>query len=112
MPQSHDIYPTRIGEKQPMFPRQDPTVHARNQRRWEGPLDEEALSRFERDGFIWFEGFFSRERTEPFFDDLREMARDESMMASPRSSMILNPRRSARCSRCTKSRNVSTFYVA
>lgn len=83
MPETRDIYPTRAGEKRPMFPRQDPTVHARNQQRWDGPLAEEALSRFERDGFIWFEGFFSQERIEPFFDDLKDMAKDESLMDSP-----------------------------
>lgn len=83
MPETQDIYPTRAGEKRPIFPRQDPVIHARNQHRWDGPLGEEALSRFERDGFIWFEGFFSQERTEPFFDDLREMAQDPSWLDSP-----------------------------
>lgn len=79
---SKDAYPTRTGDKQSIFPRLDPTVHPRNERRWDGPLDETALSRFERDGFLWFEGFFARERVEPFFEDLREMARDRELMKS------------------------------
>ncbi|MDZ7826914.1 MAG: hypothetical protein U5R48_13985 [Gammaproteobacteria bacterium] len=42
-------------------------IHARNQHRWAGPLDEVSLSRYERDGFLWFDGFFSQERVAPFF---------------------------------------------
>jgi ectoine hydroxylase len=65
-----------------MFPRLDPVIHSRNQARWQGPLDEVALSRYERDGFLWFEGFFARERIEPFFQDLKEMHQDEGLMNS------------------------------
>lgn len=79
---TQDPFPTRLDEPRPMFPRLDPIVHARNQSRWDGPLGEEILSRYERDGFIWFEGFFSRERIEPFFDELKAMAADEDLMKS------------------------------
>lgn len=77
-----DIYPTRSGAKQQMFPRQDPVIHARNQSRWDGPLAEATLSHFERDGFLWFDGFFSEERMQPFFDELRDMAHDQSLLDS------------------------------
>lgn len=40
-----DPYPTRLTEYRAPLPRREPVVHARNQRRWEGPLDEVALSR-------------------------------------------------------------------
>ncbi len=78
----HDPYPTRLTQYRAPLPRKDPVVHARNQRRWEGPLDEVALSRYERDGFLWFDGFFSRDRIEPFFEELKEMANDDSLMDS------------------------------
>ncbi len=77
-----DPYPSRLQQKREMFPRLDPVIHSRYERRWEGPLDEVALSRYERDGFIWFEGFFARERIQPFFQDLKEMARDQTLMDS------------------------------
>ncbi|MDR9439973.1 MAG: ectoine hydroxylase [Halomonas sp.] len=77
-----DPYPTRLTDYRAPLPRREPVVHARNQRRWEGPLDEVALSRYERDGFLWFDGFFSRDRIEPFFEELQEMANDESLMRS------------------------------
>ncbi len=79
-----DPFPTRLEEPKELFPRLDPVVHARNQNRWDGPLGEEVLSRYERDGFIWFEGFFSRERVEPFFEELKEMANDDELMGSDR----------------------------
>jgi len=77
-----DRYQTRQGYKQEMFPRLDPVVHSRHRVRWDGPLDEEALSRYERDGFLWFEGFYSQERLDPFLDELKEMARDTELTQS------------------------------
>lgn len=77
-----DRYPTRRGRELELFPRLDPIVRSRNHQRWEGPLDETALSRYERDGFLWFEGFFSLERIEPFFEELRAMSEDSALMQS------------------------------
>ena len=74
--------PSRLTEYRAPLPRREPVVHSRNQHRWAGPLDEVSLSRYERDGFLWFEGFFSRDHIEPFFDELKEMANDESLMRS------------------------------
>lgn len=77
-----DPYPTRLGKYREPFARLDPVIHARNQHRWAGPLDEVSLSRYERDGFLWFKGFFSQDRVAPFFDELEEMAQDETLMNS------------------------------
>ncbi len=82
MDMESDIFPTRRNEVPDFFPRIDPVVHAPYRNRWDGPLDEVALSHFERDGFLWFEGFFSRERIAPFFDELNDMARDRELMDS------------------------------
>lgn len=85
MNSSHDPFPSRLKESDepiPPFLRKDPVVHSRNQFRWEGPLDETSLSRYERDGFLWFEGFFNQERMEPFFDELKEMANNKELMES------------------------------
>ncbi len=78
-----DMYPTRseAGEAEP-FVRRDPVVHSLNQERWDGPLGEDMLSLYERDGFLWFEGFFSHERVQPFFDELSAMAADAELMES------------------------------
>lgn len=84
MEDTHDVFPTRQGERIAMFPRQDPVIHARHNARWAGPLGEETLSRFERDGFLWLEGFFSKERVQPFFDELAALAQDTEFMNSER----------------------------
>jgi ectoine hydroxylase len=89
-----DVYPSRKSQVPEMSPRLDPVIHAPFRNRWDGPLDEMALSRFERDGFLWFEGFFSRERIAPFFEELREMENDpdfkssEQVITDPKSGVI------------------------
>lgn len=88
--ESEDLYPTRsrAGGARP-FARHDGVVHSRNQQRWAGPLGEEVLSRYERDGFLWFEGFFSPEHIQPFFGELKDMAADAELMNS--SGVITDP---------------------
>lgn len=80
----HEDYPTRQGKDLDYFPRLDPVVHSECKTRWNGPLDEYALSSYERDGFLWFEGFFARERVEPFFDEIRALSQDSKLMDSDR----------------------------
>ncbi len=77
-----DAFPTRRKEVPGLFPRLAPVIHTRYGNRWDGPLDEMSLSRFERDGFLWFEGFFGQDRTAPFFDELNAMAKDDALMKS------------------------------
>ena len=77
-----DPFPTRLQKSAEPIPRIEPVVHARNQYRWEGPLDEVSLSLYERDGFLWFEGFFSKERMLPFFEEMKVLAADEKLRAS------------------------------
>ena len=49
-----------------------------------GPLSEETLSRYERDGFLWLEGFLSMADIAPFLEELRELANDETLMRQTR----------------------------
>ncbi|MES1927035.1 ectoine hydroxylase [Salinisphaera sp. T31B1] len=76
----HDDYVTRTRVERERHIRCDPVVHMPTTQRWDGPLGEVALSDFERDGFLSFEGFFSEERMAPFFDELDEMGRDEDLL--------------------------------
>lgn len=80
--QERDDYVSRTETSQPRHPRRDPVVHLDPAERWNGPLGEVALSAFERDGFLWFEGFFSPDRVAPFFDELAQMSRDEKLLNS------------------------------
>lgn len=82
MLQRTDFYPTRLDHPAPRFRRTAPVVHSKLEQRWNGPLDERSLARFERDGFLWLEGFFSRERVEPFLEELKELAEDTELVNS------------------------------
>jgi len=82
MSQCQNLYPSRLDEARPVMSRQDPVVHSRAQHRWNGPLDEVSLSRYERDGYLWLEGFFSEESMQPFLQALKDMAADPVLMSS------------------------------
>ena len=82
MLQRTDFYPTRLDKPVERLRRTMPVVHSEGEKRWYGPLDEQSLARFERDGFLWLEGFFSKERVAPFLDELKEMASDASIANS------------------------------
>ena len=76
----HDDYVTRTSQPAERSMRRDPVVHAAPENRWNGPLGEVALSNFERDGYLSFEGFFSQERMAPFFEELEDMSHDEELL--------------------------------
>lgn len=76
MLQNADHYPTRTDDKREVFDRQEPVIHSEGEEREHGPLGVSQLDQFERDGFLWLEGFFPQERVEPFFEELDAMARD------------------------------------
>lgn len=84
-----DIYPTRTSRHIEPFARIDPVIHARNQHRWDGPLDETSLSRYERDGFLWFKGFFSQSKVSHFLDELKSLEKNAKLMKSDQ--VILDP---------------------
>ena len=86
-------YPTRLREPADPSPRLEPVIHSRNHHRWDGPLDEVSLSRYERDGYLWFEGFFSHDRIQPFFEELVEISNDDELM---RSDLVIQDPKSGR----------------
>ncbi|MFW5824869.1 MAG: ectoine hydroxylase [Marinobacter sp.] len=75
MLQRADFYPTRDDFVPDMFPRQEPVIHSTGVARQRGPLDDRQLDRFERDGFLWLEGFFPEQAVAPFLEELDDMAR-------------------------------------
>lgn len=74
MLQRTDFYPTRDDFVPDMFPRQEPVIHSSGISRERGPLSEDELNRFERDGFLWMEGFFPETAVSPFLEELQDMA--------------------------------------
>ncbi|NLO79143.1 MAG: ectoine hydroxylase [Xanthomonadaceae bacterium] len=89
MDHREDLYPSRTVSKIPMFPRRDPVIHSSpEQRRW-GPLTEQELAAFERDGFLFFPGFFGAAEIEACIDELHRLSRDPAVRASE--ATVLEP---------------------
>lgn len=74
MLQRTDFYPTRDDLVPERFPRREPVIHGTGPGRELGPLDNQQLQAFERDGFLWFEGFFPEQAVTPFLEELESMA--------------------------------------
>ncbi|WP_435099975.1 ectoine hydroxylase [Arhodomonas sp. AD133] len=111
---SKDLYPSRTAERVPMIPRLDPVIHTDHDRRWSGPLSEEELARFDRDGYLLFEGFFGPDEVAEFREELRRLEADdglrdwEGVIREPESDevrsvfQIHKPRISARLARLAR----------
>ena len=61
MLQRADFYRSREENAGNMFPRHEPIVHSAGAQREQGPLAQQQLAQFERDGFLWLENFFTPE---------------------------------------------------
>ncbi|PXX91631.1 ectoine hydroxylase [Marinobacter vulgaris] len=89
MLQTTDFYPTREGYTKGRFPRNEPVIHADAVQRAEGPLSENELGKYERDGFLSLEGYFSPEAVAPFFDELDQIEKDPVMCQ--KDQVIMDP---------------------
>lgn len=82
MLQAIDQYPSRRREDISPFPRNEPVIHGRDWqscRSSDGPLTTHQMESYEEKGFLWMERFFSQEWIEPFFKELKEIARSEKL---------------------------------
>lgn len=84
-----DLFPSRLERKAPMFQRLDPVVHSDAQTRRAGPLSEDQVAAFERDGILTFESYFDPGTMEAFLADLREFEADRDLKLSE--GVILEP---------------------
>jgi ectoine hydroxylase len=84
-----DLYPSRTLEKSPMFPRLDPVIHSQGAERLKGPLSEDELERFEREGFLFYPGFFNQEEIQACVEELARLSADPELRAG--GGVILEP---------------------
>jgi ectoine hydroxylase len=89
MDHGKDLYPSRTLEKAPMFPRLDPVIHNQGAERLKGPLSEEELERFEREGFLFYPGFFNQEEIQACVEELARLSADPELRAG--GGVILEP---------------------
>lgn len=79
---SDDFYPTRLERPIPPFDRLDPVVYSQGADRNRGPLTENELAQYERDGFLVFDNFLDTDTVHRFRDDLRAYERNDSVLRS------------------------------
>ncbi|MEO9523467.1 MULTISPECIES: ectoine hydroxylase [Marinobacter] len=79
---SDDFYPTRLERPTPPFDRLDPVVYSQGADRNRGPLTENELAQYERDGFLVFDNFLDTDTVRRFRDDLRAYERNDSVLRS------------------------------
>lgn len=86
---AQDLFPTRLERKLNMFERLDPVVYSKGESRADGPLSEKQLKEYEKNGFLFFDGFFKPEEMQGFLDELRDAEQDEDLKLSE--GTILEP---------------------
>lgn len=65
-----DLYPSRVEAKPHILERRDPVVYPN---RFKGPLTQEQLSAYEKDGYLFAESFFAPEETSELQAELRRL---------------------------------------
>ena len=85
----HDLYPSRLDQHKSPFERLDPVVYTEGRERREGPLSEDQLHRYDEQGFLFFESFFSEREMQGFLDDLAEYDKDPSL--KEKDQVIIEP---------------------
>ncbi len=69
-----DMYPSRLRPSAEMIERREPVVHGSAV---DGPLDQEQLDAFDRDGLLQLPGVFSAQEVEAMAAELRRMSSDD-----------------------------------
>ena len=81
MDTKHDLYPSRLGRELDMFERLDPVVYDRPQAPGRGPLADEQVASYERDGYLFFPEFFSQTEIRRFIEELRRLSNEPALAA-------------------------------
>ncbi|UFJ41185.1 ectoine hydroxylase [Brevibacillus humidisoli] len=83
-----DLYPSRVSAKPTVIERKDPVVYTNLDGR-EGPLDQETLASYEKNGYLCLKSFFSPEEVQQFRDELNRLW--NANQNSDRKEVILEP---------------------
>jgi ectoine hydroxylase len=83
-----DPYPSRTETQLDVVERLDPVVYT-SKDDTEGPLTQQQLIEYERNGFLVLESFFTQNYLQKFFDDLEEYSQDDDF--KHRDQVIIEP---------------------
>jgi len=84
---AEDAYPSRVGGVAERLPRRDPVVHGGPGR--SGPLSAEQLRRYEEQGFLTFDAFFSPTEVAALQGELRRLDADRARLDPE--TLVLEP---------------------
>ncbi|WP_302104830.1 ectoine hydroxylase [Polycladomyces zharkentensis] len=66
-----DLYPSRVDDKPVILERKDPVIYTKDPAA--GPLDAEQLEFYQKNGYLFFERFFSEEEVRELRNELRRL---------------------------------------
>lgn len=78
-----DTYPSRVSDQPQILPRRDPVVYGRPAEEGGGPLSAEQLAEFERQGFLYFPGFFAPNELTACTAELDRLRNSEEIKGRP-----------------------------
>ena len=78
-----DLYVSRVKDRHEVIARQDPVIYGSARPAKGESLDEKALSRFERNGYLFIEKLFSGEEVQIFAGELERMIRTPEAPRGP-----------------------------
>ncbi len=94
MTQVHDVYPTRLTDTRSYteaewVERRDPVVYSPEPQKYQGPLSPEQVDFYDRNGYLFFDSFFSPDEVQPFLDNLKDYEQDANLKS--RDQVIIEP---------------------
>ena len=78
----NDLYPSRVSDKPGTMMRVDPVVWGGVDAVPNGPLSQEQLDSFDKNGFVWLEGLLEAEEVERYRAEMSRMTHDQEIRAS------------------------------
>jgi ectoine hydroxylase len=66
-----DLYPSRVDSNPVILERKDPVIYTKNPQ--EGLLDAEQLNFYQKNGYLFFEPFFSKEEVQELRNELKQL---------------------------------------
>lgn len=81
-----DLYPSRVGAQPKIIDRVDPVVYPND---YDGPLTKKEIDAYEKDGYLFFESFFTEEETKQLQEELAHLLKESRGVRKP--EIVLEP---------------------
>ncbi|MBO8172944.1 MAG: ectoine hydroxylase [Bacillaceae bacterium] len=78
-----DLYPSRVNDRPRILERKDPVIFSAGDQLKQGPLDQEKLDFYEKNGYLFFEKFFSDDEVQKWRQELRNVWEESKHTSAP-----------------------------